>query len=416
VPAVVIGRGEEQLRVWTADGEFLLPQQTAELFGEEHPFIDVIGEDLVRLCRHQHAGDLTLLGWRKGVTPVTFVIENGSHAGLTPEETRAFSLLPRDAPLPDSKRGYHRPSDLRQAALHRLGRLTAAIRDRRTQTRRERSLCAHSEQIRVMTYNVHSCIGVDGKLSPERIARVIASVNPDVVALQELDAGRARSAGEDQAERIADYLKMKYHFYSHINIEEEQYGDAILTHLPMRIIKTEPLPGHLLGYTLEPRGALWVAVDLHGLEVNVVNTHLGLTSRERMAQVEVLLGDGWLGRLNAEQPVILCGDFNCGPSSKAYRMLCSRFLDVQTELKEHRPAGTFFSRMPIFRIDHVFIQPGIRVTGISVPCSELAQVASDHLPLVAELTIPCPSSVFPDNRQGMSDRRHKARAGGNEDR
>jgi len=411
VPAVVTSRGEEQLRVWTADGEFLLPQQVAELFGEDHPFIDVIGEDLERLCRHQHAGDLTLLGWRKGIAPITFATENGSHAGLTHEETRAFSLLPRDAPLPDSKRGYYRPSDLREAALHHLGRPTPATLARRAQSRRGRSPAPHSEQLRVMTYNVHSCVGLDGKLAAERIARVIARANPDVVALQELDAGRARTGGEDQAERIALYLEMQYHFYPHIHIEDEKYGDAILTHLPMRIIKTGPLPGHLPGGKLEPRGALWVAIDLHGTEVNIVNTHLGLTSRERMAQIEVLLGDEWLGRLNGDQPVILCGDFNSVPSSKGYRLLRSRFLDAQAQLKEHRPACTFYSRLPSFRIDHVFIHPGIRVTGITVPCSELAKVASDHLPLIADLRIPCPNSAFRDDPHGMDDTRDKAEQG-----
>jgi len=392
VPAVVIGRDEEQLRVWTADGEFLLPQQSAELFGEDHPFIDFIGEDLERLCRHRHAGDLTLLGWRKGVAPITFADENGSHAGLTHEETRAFSLLPMDAPLPDSTRGYHRPSDLREAALHHLGHPTPATLARRARDRGGRSAVPHSKQLRVMTYNVHSCVGVDGKLASERIARVIARSNPDVVALQELDAGRKRTSGEDQAERIAHYLEMQYHFYPHIHVEDEKYGDAILSHLPMRIIKTGPLPGHLPGDKLEPRGAIWVAVDLHGTEVNIVNTHLGLTSRERMAQIEALLGDDWLGRLNADQPVILCGDFNTMPSSKGYKLLRGRFLDAQAELKEYRPVCTFYSRLPSFRIDHVFIQPGIQVTGITVPCSELAKVASDHLPLVADLTIPCPGS------------------------
>jgi len=256
-----------------------------------------------------------------------------------------------------------------------------------------------------MTYNVHSCVGVDGKLATERIARVIARANPDVVALQELDAGRARTGGEDQAKRIAHYLEMQYHFYPHIDIKDEKYGDAILTHLPIRIIKTGPLPGHLPGDKLEPRGALWVAIDLHGTEVNIINTHLGLTSRERMAQIEVLMGDEWLGRLNGDQPVILCGDFNSVPSSKGYRLLCSRFLDAQAQLKEHRPACTFFSRLPSFRIDHVFIHPGILVTGITVPCSELAKVASDHLPLIADLAIPCPNSGFRDEPHGMDDTR-----------
>jgi exonuclease III len=131
--------------------------------------------------------------------------------------------------------------------------------------------------------------------------------------------------------------------------------------------------------------------------VNIVNTHLGLISRERMAQIKALLSDEWLGRLNGDQPVILCGDFNSVPSSKGYRLLRSSFLDAQVQLKEHRPAGTFYSRLPSFRIDHVFIGPSIQVTGITVPRSELAKVASDHLPLIADLAIPCPGSAFRDD-------------------
>ena len=282
------------------------------------------------------------------------------------------------------------------------------FRSRRAQARRERSPAPHSEQVRVMTYNVHSCVGIDGKLASERIARVIARASPDVVALQELDAGRARTGGEDQAQRIAHYLKMRHHFHPHIHVENEKYGDAILTHLPMRIIKSGPLPGHLPGGTLEPRGAIWVAIDLHGTEVNIVNTHLGLTSRERVLQIEALLGDDWLGRLNADHPVILCGDFNAVPSSKGYKLLRGRFLDAQAELKEYRPVCTFYSRLPSFRIDHVFIQPGIQVIGITVPCSELAKVASDHLPLIADLTIPCPDAAFSEDPQDMEDARNMA--------
>lgn len=389
VPAVVLGRDSEQLRVWTMDGEFLLPQQTAELFGEDHPFIDVLGEDFELLCRHPHAGDLTLLGWRKGIdSPITFASENGSHAGLTHEETRAFALLPKDAPLPETTHAFYRPSQLREAALRYLGRSApSAPRHKPRIIRPQREEIPELVHLRLMTYNVHSCVGIDGKLAAERIARVISRANPDVVALQELDVGRQRTGGEDQAQLIARYLEMDYHFHPHIHLEEEKYGDAILTHLPMRVIKAAELPGCIPGGKVEPRGALWVAVDVHGLEVNIINTHLGLTARERQLQIEALLGSEWGGGLK-DSPLILCGDFNTVPGSRGYRLLRSKFLDAQAQLHDHRPVCTFYSRLPSFRIDHIFISPGIRVDGITVPRSELATVASDHLPLIADLGIP----------------------------
>ena len=106
---------------------------------------------------------------------------------------------------------------------------------------------------RLLTYNVHRCLGPDGLLSPERIADVIASADPDIVALQELDVRRARTGGVDQAYRLAQRLGMAFHFNAALKVEEELYGDAILTALPERLVKAGPLPGHPRFSRLEPR-------------------------------------------------------------------------------------------------------------------------------------------------------------------
>ena len=110
---------------------------------------------------------------------------------------------------------------------------------------------------RIVSYNVHRCLGVDGKLSPKRIADVIAACEPDIVALQELDVGRARTGAIDQAHSIAEALGMQMHFHPALRVMEEQYGDAILTARPSRIIKAGPLPGLAGWLHMEPRGALW---------------------------------------------------------------------------------------------------------------------------------------------------------------
>ena len=385
IPVVLTLEAPGLLWARTVDGDFHLPQECTTLFGSAHPFIDSLGEDLLRLCEHPDAGDFVLLGWRDGITPLTFATENGAHAGPTPDETNGFALLPGDTPLPPRERAYLRPTDLRNAALQHLGRPARKA----FATRKPRAAGqSKSNTLRVMTYNVHSCIGTDGKLDAERIARVIARAKPDVVALQELDVGRIRSFGMDQAHLIARYLEMEFHFHPALHLEEERYGDAILTHLPRRLVKAGPLPGLADKLKLEPRGVLWVAVDLHGKEVQVINTHLGLYPRERMAQVEALLGSDWLANEHCHEPMILCGDFNALPSSPMCRRLSGRFKDVQIEAQRHRPKNTFPSRFPALRIDHIFISNGLEVTGIEVPNSELARSASDHLPLVAELRIP----------------------------
>ncbi len=240
-----------------------------------------------------------------------------------------------------------------------------------------------------MTYNVHSCIGMDGKLSPARIARVIAQYEPDIVALQELDVDRFKTNNIDQAHRIARYLQMEFHFHAALQIEEEQYGDAILTHLPMRLLKSALLPGLAGKPRLEPRGALWVAIDAYGTEIQMINTHLGLYKKERAAQVQSLLGSDWLEHPNMQSPIILCGDFNATPYSREWRKLHERLPDAQVTLVNHRPKNTFFSRIPGARIDHVFVDNSLELVGIETPNTELVRLASDHLPLIVDVKPPC---------------------------
>lgn len=380
VPVALIVEAPGVLHAWTATSEFELPEQTAELVGPGHPFLEEIRKDLVSLCQHPDAGDIVILGWHHGVKPVTFALENGSHAGVSPDETQAFSLLPEDAPLPVQPGNHLRHSDLREAALQLLGRRP---REQRPRSRRKPS---RQQALRIMTYNVHSCLGMDGKRDSHRIARVIARYRPDVVAMQELDVGRNRSGGEDQAEQIARYLEMDYHFHPAMHIEGEKYGDAILSHLPMQLIKADSLPAPSPDSTLEPRGALWVTVEVNGITVNIINTHLGLSASERILQVEALLGDEWLNHPRCRSPVVLCGDFNAMPTSRVYRLLRNRLDDSQVRMPT-RAKGTFYSRFPTVRIDHIFIDRETEVTAIEVPRSRLLQLASDHLPLLAELSI-----------------------------
>ncbi|MCB4823941.1 endonuclease/exonuclease/phosphatase family protein [Roseicella aerolata] len=244
--------------------------------------------------------------------------------------------------------------------------------------------------LRILTYNVRRCVGGDGRADPSRIAEVIARHAPDIVALQELDVGRARTGHVDQAHAIAHHLAMAFHFHPAITVEEERYGDAILTALPVRLVKAGPLPGLPHRPRLEARGALWVAVDLGGgVELHVINTHLGLRAAEREVQVEALLGGGWLGHPECRgQRVVLLGDFNAMPRSRAYLRLAGRLRDAQRALPEHhRPHPTFPARWPMLRIDHVFLGEGIEALRAEVPRGMPERVASDHLPLVVDLRI-----------------------------
>lgn len=238
-----------------------------------------------------------------------------------------------------------------------------------------------------MTYNVHRCLGSDGVYSPERIAHVIGRYEPDLVALQELDVGRARSGGHDQPAVLAALLKMDYCFHPAFARHDEHYGDALLSRLPMRLVRAGALPTLPHRPHLERRGALWVEVSWNGHTVQVLNTHLGLRPRERLAQVEALLGPEWLGHPSCVAPRILCGDFNAWPATRAYRRLRHVLRDAQD-----RPApltrGTYPSRWPVLRIDHVFLSLWWRVRQVQVPRTRLTRTASDHLPLLVEIDLP----------------------------
>ncbi len=395
IPLVLVKDARGRARAWTKAGAFMLPEDASHILGADHPFLEEVTRDLVALCHHPDAGGVIACGWRAGGPAYTFAIEHGAHGGISPEEVSAFALLPDDAPLPPGQRSYLRVDDLRQAALQLLGRAeprAPKVHHRRSTAR---------ESLRVMTYNVHSCIGMDGKLSPDRIARVIACHTPDVVALQELDVGRARTGGVDQVRRIAASLEMNFQFHPARYIGEERYGNAVLTALPMRLVKAASLPGLADRPRLESRGALWVAIDVNGVEIQLINTHLGLRPRERQAQVQALLGEAWLEHPDCRPPVVVCGDFNARPSSASCRQLRQRLRDAQLELSRQRPRSTFFGRFPTARIDHIFIHPGIEVLDVDVPRAELSRLASDHLPLIVDIRLPSRlrlSRLAPTNR------------------
>jgi endonuclease/exonuclease/phosphatase family metal-dependent hydrolase len=242
-------------------------------------------------------------------------------------------------------------------------------------------------RLRLMTYNVHRCVGVDRRLDVERVAEVIADMQPDVVALQELDVGRKRTGGVDQAHRLAEILGMRSHFHAALSVENERYGDAILTALPEKLIKAGPLPGYHRLKGLEPRGALWVCLDLgDDRRLQVINTHLGLVPREQQIQAAALIGEKWLASEAFTPPAVLLGDFNATPFSATYRLLCSVLRDAQADCGK-APTATFPSGFPLLRIDHVFLAGEIKVVSVESPYDARARVASDHLPLVVELDL-----------------------------
>jgi endonuclease/exonuclease/phosphatase family metal-dependent hydrolase len=333
IPLVLMPDVDGKVRAWNEKGEFILPEQAGEIFEPENPFFDEVVNDLVSLCHHPNAGTFTISGWRRDGVPLSFPFENGAHAGPGKKETDAFALLPSYT-IPDpQQKPYLKTADLRQAALRLLKRSRGLPQSR---------VPSKTKTLRMMTYNVHSCIGMDGKVSPQRIARVIGRYEPDIVALQELDMGRKRTLNMDQPHLIAKELEMMYHFHPAIQVEEEKYGNAILSRYPINLIRAASLPALKTKLKLEPRGALWVSIAIDDVVLQIVNAHLSFYVPECRHQARALVGPEWLGHPDCAAPAVLCGDFNCLPKSRAWRTINHHLGDAQHILDQHRPLATWF--------------------------------------------------------------------------
>ncbi len=241
--------------------------------------------------------------------------------------------------------------------------------------------------VRLLTYNVHRCVGTDRRLDVGRVAEVIAAQSPHIVALQELDVGRARTGGVDQAHRLAQRLGMAFHFNAAFKVEEELFGDAILTALPERLVKAGPIPGHPRFSQLEPRGAVWVEIETAEGALNVINTHLGLVPREQRIQAAALTGKDWVEAAPNGAPLVLVGDMNATPRNAAYRILAARLAESRRVAPFSHRAPTFPSTFPVLAIDHVFASEAVVVDAVRTPLDPLSRLASDHLPLVVDLSL-----------------------------
>ena len=241
--------------------------------------------------------------------------------------------------------------------------------------------------LRVMTYNVHSCIGQSGHPLPDRIAEVISSYMPDIVALQELDSGLKRTGFVDQAQELARLLKMQFQFHPSLYLEEGFYGNAILSRFPMKPFKAGALPSLLGRNNLEARGVLWVEIAHTKTAIQVLNTHLGLNRRERILQIDHLTGEKWLRHPLCSPPIIFCADLNALPFSRVYREV-RKFLRDGREFPAKGSKRTWPSMFPFMKLDYIFVSPDIKIKNISVPKTRLTRTASDHLPVIAEIILP----------------------------
>ncbi len=229
------------------------------------------------------------------------------------------------------------------------------------------------ERIRVASYNVHAGIGTDGKFRPERVAHVISELGADIVGLQEVHSGLGSFSMLEGLSRATGMQSIAGPTL--LRPAHGEFGNALLTRHP--VISVRRLDLAVGGR--EPRGALDVVIDC-GQPLRVLATHLGLRPWERREQVDRLLGaltedEGAHGALTT----VLLGDIN------EWFLWGRPLRRLHRHFRSLPPRRTFPAGWPVFALDRIWVKPFGLVRRVQAHRSPTARLASDHLPLIADI-------------------------------
>lgn len=221
-------------------------------------------------------------------------------------------------------------------------------------------------ELKLATYNIHRCIGSDGIFDPERIIDVVAQLDADIVALQEVET--KRDGGLDLLARLSQRTGMQAIDGPTIRRTDAHYGNAVLTRRPFDTVERIDISMA----RREPRGAISCLTRMGKHRIHLIATHLGLRPTERHSQVSRLLQE--LERQESDVSILM-GDLN-------EWLVWGRTL---RRLRRHFTLGasraTFPSRLPLLALDRIWIDPPEYVRRDTTCTLPLARKASDHLPL-----------------------------------
>lgn len=228
--------------------------------------------------------------------------------------------------------------------------------------------------IDVATWNVHGFVGADRRRDPLRAAALLRELDPDVIALQEVDA-----RASETFEAIGHELGLEAVAGPALARDEWSYGNLLLSRHPVE--RSQVLD--LSQARREPRSAIDATLDVDGVPVRVLATHLGLGRRERVRQVAQLCDA--LDAGDACELRVLAGDLN------EWRPIPRTSLAPLVARFAHCGARrTFPSRAPLFALDRVLVDRAEARVALRVVASPIARAASDHLPLSARIELDGP--------------------------
>jgi endonuclease/exonuclease/phosphatase family metal-dependent hydrolase len=230
----------------------------------------------------------------------------------------------------------------------------------------------NAHAIKLASYNIHGGVGRDGRCVPRRIVQVLAELNADIVALQEVESG---TSGFDMLGYLEAGSGLQAIAGPTLLRPDSEYGNGLLVRFPVLSVRRIDLS--IRGY--EPRGALDVEVDAGGFALRIVATHLGLRPAERRDQIQRLLQ-----AFERDRPLtsVLMGDINeWFLWGRPLRWLHRHFKATPTR-------ATFPAWCPVFALDRIWAEPRNCLRSFGVHSTPLSRMASDHLPATAELVQP----------------------------
>lgn len=246
-------------------------------------------------------------------------------------------------------------------------------------------------RLRVATYNVHKCRGLDRRVRPSRIASVLREVGADIVALQEVVSVRDTPQREhDQAGFIAEELGLHFCIGENRRHAGGAYGNVLLSRFPLKFEHNYDITWR----AREPRGCLRADIEIGRdtavkgkMLLHVFNVHLGTAFIERRYQGRRLVSPDILCRAELKGARIVLGDFNEWTHGLASRLLAAELQSA--DVRRHiRRARTYPGPLPFLHLDHIYYDASLKLERLTLYKSLSALVASDHLPLVADFILP----------------------------
>jgi endonuclease/exonuclease/phosphatase family metal-dependent hydrolase len=227
-----------------------------------------------------------------------------------------------------------------------------------------------------VSYNIHQCVGTDGKCDPQRIAAVIQETKADIIGLQEVDLNPLGAKKTHQLDYLAEATGMRAVAGPTIRRADIEFGNALLTSREITHVRFH----NLTVVRRQPRGVIDAEIACDGKVIRVLVTHFGLALNERRRQAQSLIKILRQQKTNYALTLVI-GDIN------EWRPRGFALYSLNNHLGKAPARRSFPSFFPVFALDRIWVKPRAALLQIKIANNGLARTASDHLPVLATVNV-----------------------------